>query len=343
MELPDLSTAFASSLDGARRVVVIGGYGCGNIGDEAILSVLLHEPALATRDVCVVSRNPYETTRLHGVPAIAARPKEIARSIVTSDALVLGGGGIFSGYMGRRSMLLPALALAASAARKRVLYRALGVYSSTPPLVGRMLARSMARSHFVSVRDAPSVAALDAFGLRQAPMIEPDPALRLRAQPFDGDLPRRPIGLALRRVRDRDVQRHLTDSFAALISALAAEGRTPVLLPFSQHPSERLEQDELYLRRLRDVSDTPSAVVLAGLAPGQMLGVIGSLDALVAMRFHGIVFGHVAGTPTLAIEYDEKCGAFARDRAIASISPADVNVERLSAGLSSLAAGVVAA
>jgi polysaccharide pyruvyl transferase CsaB len=336
---PEQSTAveeFAASLNGARGVLIAGGYGCGNAGDEAILSVLLGEPALATREVTVVSSDPRDTARVHGVHAVAARPAPLLGAIGACDTLVVGGGGIFSAYMGRRSMLLPFITLAARAATKRVLFRALGVYRSTPPAVGRLLAVSMDRAAFASVRDAPSAAALRRFGMKRSPMLEPDPALRLQPAAHTCDIPLHAVGFALRRVRNEAQQPRLDAVYAEAIAAVEDSGRVPILIPFCSHPTQAVEQDEAYLAELRSRSGARSCLLLDRLPPADLLSVVASLDALVAMRFHAILFGHIAGTPTLAVPYDDKCSAFAAERAIPTIGMSALTRDVLLSGLAEL-------
>ncbi len=58
----------ANSLQLPDPVLVVGGYGYRNVGDEAILASLLR--ALEGRRVTVVSRLPAETTAMHGVRAV---------------------------------------------------------------------------------------------------------------------------------------------------------------------------------------------------------------------------------------------------------------------------------
>ncbi len=306
----------------ARRALVMGGYGCGNLGDEAILSVLLRDLRAGQRDdIRVVSANPRETAGLHGVDGVAATPVRLGRALRSCDALVIGGGGIFSGYMGKRSMALPALALAASYAGKKVVFRALGAYRTTPRPVARGLVAAMQRAAFVSVRDGATVDALDTFGLRRTVIREPDPALRLLRRPYGGALPQAAVGLALRRVRDPLTQHRLEGEFVRAINALVDAGRAPVLLPFSAHPSALVEQDAEYAWRLRSSARRPDRVhVVSDVRhPGEMLDVVARLDAIVAMRFHGIVFAQAVGTPVLAVPYDDKCASFADEQAIPAL------------------------
>jgi polysaccharide pyruvyl transferase WcaK-like protein len=214
--------------------------------------------------------------------------------------------------MGARSKLHPLLALVAGAAGKRLIFRALGVYASTPPHVGRALAFAMDRADFVSVRDAASVGALRGFGLRRRLLVEGDPALRLKPAATSVTLPARPVGIAVRRVRDPRLQTRLEGELVTLIDALVASGRTPVLLPFSEHPSAPLEQDGGYAARLLARSGGQQRCVMVddALSPGQLLELVSRLDALVAMRFHAILFGWRGSVPLVALPYDDKCAVF---------------------------------
>jgi polysaccharide pyruvyl transferase WcaK-like protein len=221
--------------------------------------------------------------------------------------------------MGKRSMSLPLLALMALAARKRVIFRALGVYRSTPLPVARALVFAMERAHFVSVRDRASLDALDAFGLRRHAILEPDPALRLQARPHGVALPASAVGFALRRVRDPGMQVRAQGDLIAQINAVTAAGADALLLPFSRHPTVPLEDDLDYAMELRALSASPSNVTVVDepLHPAQMLDIVGGLERLVAMRFHAAVFGHIAGVPMDIIAYDDKCASFAEEHGLA--------------------------
>ncbi|MFC1914657.1 hypothetical protein ACFLWK_00150, partial [Chloroflexota bacterium] len=71
-----------------ERTLIIGAYGCGNMGDEAILQGILEE--MNSREkVDAVTATPRETEALHGVRAILM--KEIDYSKYST--VVLGGGG----------------------------------------------------------------------------------------------------------------------------------------------------------------------------------------------------------------------------------------------------------
>src|SRR5207247_2451329 len=75
------------SLDGP--ILVLGGYGYRNVGDEAMLAGLLREIG-TDRRVTVVSRLPAETAALHGVRSIPI--SQSVQALRGHRSLIIGGG-----------------------------------------------------------------------------------------------------------------------------------------------------------------------------------------------------------------------------------------------------------
>src|SRR5438552_8491188 len=80
------------------RVAISGSYGGLNLGDEAILEVILRElRASLDVDIVVFSRNAKDTERRHKVRAVPIREMhkdEVFEELRKLDLFVLGGGGI---------------------------------------------------------------------------------------------------------------------------------------------------------------------------------------------------------------------------------------------------------
>src|SRR6187402_1444771 len=74
-------------------VLLVGAFGQGNPGDEALCAAFVR--ALAGDEVVVASSDPDATSRRHGVRAIADRPTVVARELRRCDAVVVGGGTVF--------------------------------------------------------------------------------------------------------------------------------------------------------------------------------------------------------------------------------------------------------
>jgi polysaccharide pyruvyl transferase WcaK-like protein len=71
-----------------------------------------------------------------------------------------------------------------------------------------------------------------------------------------------------------------------------------------------------------------------GRIPAAYRAPVGSvLDAFIASRYHAMLFGYLVGTPTFAIEYDQKCVSLADQIALPHLArgkPMDMlDIERL--------------
>lgn len=301
------------SLEG-ERALVIGGYGVGNLGDEAILAGLIQEHDLW--DATVVSYDPAFTTRMHGVASVSPFSAPFIQELRCARRIVIGGGGMFSAYMGRFQRLLPLFGLAAQALGKRVEYRAIGAYPGTPPLVSRALAVAMGRADVVSARDASTLAFLRGIGVQRPVMRVPDPALALAPAPrarvhelLAQHAPRLRgpyVAFGVRRLKDAAAQRRLELALGAVARELERAGVEALFIPFSRHPYEPLEDDEVLAREL--VAGLGAGHVLQGTHhPRDVLGVVEQAEAMVAVRFHALVFAVRTATPVVALPYDAKC------------------------------------
>jgi polysaccharide pyruvyl transferase WcaK-like protein len=297
------------NLDGP--ILVLGGYGYRNVGDEAMLAGLLRQIG-PDRRVSVVSRTPAETAALHGVKAI-----QLWRSVAalrSHRSLIIGGGGLFGRDMGALGRLVPLYGLLASALGVKVALHGVGVDREMRPIAASLLRRLGKRAVDVTVRDRESAQVLAEWGIgaNVAPDlsagVEPAPARRgselLRRAGID---PKRPVvGLALTAMREHQTAA-LEAAVAHCIDALPEVQFC--LIPMSQHPFVPAHNDLVLARRLQRSS--PRLAVLEGsLSPGEVMAVFGRLTAAVCMRYHSLVFAERAATPIIPVPYAPKCIAW---------------------------------
>lgn len=301
------------------HVLLVGGYGAGNLGDEAILCGLLSAlPAAVTR-LTVVSHDPATTVADHAedppagvdLRAIRPTPATLSRQLLAVDAVVVGGGGIFSRYMGPYAAKLPAFALAALALGKPVHWTAIGVYDSTPKRVVPLLRAALVRSDSVTVRDPASLDTLTRWGVPGVRLVD-DPATWLSASERDGRRiladagvdPDRPVlAIAARRVADPDRSDRLFEAYREVAETYGRHGWQLVYLPFCRHPSEPVERDQQVCVAL---AARCGGQVLPVARASDLLDVVAACDALVATRLHAMLFAHVAETPFVAVAYATK-------------------------------------
>ena len=301
-------------------ILVVGGYGYGNVGDEAILAGLLAQ--LESRRLTVVSRDPHETTRLHGVPSI---PISAAVGALRSHrSIVIGGGGLFGRDMGMTGRLLPAFALMALALARPVVIEGIDVDGELSRS-GRILVPAlMRRAWAVTVRDRASVAVLDRMGVRAN--LAPDLSERMpHASPLAGrallhaagvDLERPTVGLAL-----TAVDTSLTD--AVVDAAVAAMDEMPeaefCFIPMSRHPTVAAHNDHVLAERIRARSSRLT-ILDTTVHPAQVLSAFGHLAAVVAMRYHAMLFAERAGTPLVPVVYAEKNARWLDERGLEPVA-----------------------
>jgi polysaccharide pyruvyl transferase WcaK-like protein len=166
------------------RIAVSGYYGFKNAGDDAILMALVTTiRALAPgAEITVLSHSPAETRQLYGVRAINRwNPFGIIWTLLRSDLLLSGGGGLLQDVTGVRSicyyLVVVALALAVG---KPVVYYAQGV-GPVRTRFGRWLTRIVSnRVDLITVRDQASRDDLLAMGICRPPLVvTADPVLAL--------------------------------------------------------------------------------------------------------------------------------------------------------------------
>src|SRR5262249_49768683 len=157
-------------------------YGFGNTGDEAILAAILnglHARSPSARAV-VISGDPADTQRRHGVEAIPWRDVDaIVRAAQDCDLVLVGGGGLFQDHWGvdPGSLLTPnhygisfyaGPAVLAALEGKPLALVGLGFGPLASPEARRMVRGVCEASTFLSVRDAGSRDLLVASGVEAA-------------------------------------------------------------------------------------------------------------------------------------------------------------------------------
>lgn len=316
------------------RLTVLGYFGRGNLGDEALLSCTLGQirRRFHGAEVVVLGFDPGRITRDFGVEAIPAvggagrwaRWRRLARS----DLVLIGGGGLLKDW-GNDSATMAAYCLPALAARalgRPVAFTGVGVGPVRHPLSRRLLAAAARTVNLLWVRDELSRRWIERCGGPAArAWVAPDPAFAFPVpDPAAGteEVPPRDaagpewIGVNLRHwyrrrfgmtaAEHRLVDLLLDRLAAAFVRLSASSGPVKfVALPFR---TESYDDDSRMLEAL--ASRLPRSVEwvcsdrLA--SPAAMRSLLGRCALVIGMRLHACILSAAAGTPFLALAYDEK-------------------------------------
>lgn len=346
---------FLGALKRARRqrkarVALLGWYGSPNVGDEAVLASILHT-LRGDKDIAVtiMSTNPQQTAAMY--PQLRSVNRAIFsrdswHTLITTHALVLGGGGLLQDRSSVYNM--PSFVIYILLARlfgKKVMLWGLGAEPLETPL-GRWFARrAIGMSHVVTLRDEVSKDILLRAQVNERKLrVTTDPALLLppapkseaatilaeaklvqAAQPLVAFCLRKPptdqpgmylayvLSVSLRERLNRISpglrarQAFFTMQMANLADHLVEQHGAQVLfVPFW------VGRDDVYMEQIVGQMRNPTAAtVLHGqYRPEAMTALLGQMRLVVAMRLHAAIFAAGQGVPPLAVAYAQKVRGF---------------------------------
>lgn len=305
------------------RIGIYGSYGGMNLGDEAILEVIIRE--LRRRfpiDVTVFSMDPQDTLARHPVErAVAVRQisrAEMADVIRDLDLFILGGGGIL--FDGEASNFVRPAQLAHEL-NVPVMTWAVGA----GPLKNRddreAVQQTLETAAAITVRDTQSRLLLEEIGITRDITVTADPGLLLEAAPFTAEMlvregipaGTRLIGMSLREpgpaAPDLYVE-HYHELIANTVDYLIDRMEATVLfIPMER----RLDLQHAHSVAAR-VANVQHVLILKGeYTSRQIRGLMAHLDFAIGMRLHFLIFAASAGTPFVSLPYGSKIAEFVNE------------------------------
>ncbi len=302
----------------STHLLICGYYGHGNVGDEAILDVLLEDISRAFDDphVTVVSGRPNQIRKERGLDAIDLRDTEsIIGAAAQSDLMVLGGGGLFQDLSGapRDTLLLPSHWGLGYYAGFGILAGLVGtplaIYGAgAGPLDtedGRILtAAAFESATLATVRDRASLDLLTAIGVPEGHVtLAADPAFRL--EPANRAEPRRgTIGVSVRPWGRGEWMESLAHGLDALSEQLDADIE---FLPFQSSALDHENDAAIAAGVAGQMTHKERTRVLqAAPTAAEMAGRFSAYDLVIGMRLHSVVFAMAARVPVIAMAYRPK-------------------------------------
>ena len=303
---------------GRFGVLICGAYGMRNAGDEAILNAVVSEMRGIDpeRPVAVMSRRTKETALRCGVDAIYTFDfPRILRTMRRSELYLNGGGSLLQDVTSSRSLWYYLFTLWAAKRRGcKVMMYGCGVgpirRKRNRALTGSVVQQCV---DAVTLREENSLEELRSLGVTKPEItVASDPALSLPPAPAaETDRLLRRLGidpegkyfcLSLRRWPG--IQDKLELFAAAADYAWETYGLTPLLL--SVNPI----QDDRDTERIRALIHAPCILVHEPLDTAEVVGLIGRMRAVLAMRLHVLIFAASRGVPLAAVSYDPKVASF---------------------------------
>ena len=290
------------------RVALAGYYGFGNLGDE-----LLAEAAIAAlircgvekSDIVLMSAAPEESRKKFGVDSVDRwKVLQVCRTLLQSETLLLGGGGLFQDVSSTRSCFYYWWLVRAACfcgAAPWALGQSVGPLSTR---IGLRLTRdALSRCRITQVRDAASEALCASLGL---PVETGDDLVLSLADFFTGftqaDDDKEPPARLL--VNLRPDGHRLAERFAEAVSAYSGSfGGELVGVTLS-------DEDERLMSRFSREGLLPVSRIERVATLSDAVRVFSGTKA-VGMRLHFVMLAALARIPLIAVPYDPKVESFA--------------------------------
>jgi polysaccharide pyruvyl transferase WcaK-like protein len=349
-----LSEAKFPKIAPSSTAVIFGNYGDGNVGDEAILDVLLDllvqqkvkkviVPSRAPENLKSIHRRRYHNNNNNNGLLCPVGIARGALSALFSDVLIIGGGTLFSHFSGKGiyPMLIVSIIRKLLTGRKTVFY-GIGYSSSTPDSLKKLARAAFNRSDGVYVRDSLSYRLLSKVIDSDRLFLEKELAFSLQPDP----------GVVIPSSVTEKRADHNTLVGFSLLYTFSTKDATMIqaVVDFIKNISEKIDAGFVFLTlnpafidrhgiRMSDekagkevVSRLPGriasrCIVLPVYPPHEMLEIVGQLDCVISMRYHGLVFARMKNKPYIAISFEDKHAAFIQD-----FGGETIDFEKISAG-----------
>lgn len=298
-----------------KRVFIFGYYGFRNLGDEAILSsiVKMIKEQNSKVEISVLSYNVKYTESTHKIKGVSRNSIfDILNAIKNSDLVISGGGTLLQDTTSSRSLIYYlAIISIAKFFKNPVLFFCNG-FGPIKKSFNKFLARKVTNMvDRIVLRDPKSKAVMEQMGITKDCDVTADAAFYLDGVdsvrvkeilekediPVDNPI----IGIS---VRPWSVGENFLNTMAKFADYISAKGLTVVFVPMQPIKDEEVSAN--IMKRMEK-----QAFMLRGeYTPEEVLGIIGKLDILVAMRLHALIFAGIKEIPMIGLEYDPKVDAF---------------------------------
>lgn len=298
--------------DHVHNTVMVGYYGYGNRGDDALLYAILKDMRDAEQSFSpvVLSRNPKNTSERYGVKSINRfNIHAVNKAMKSADLFIAGGGSLIQDVTSTRSLLyyLYCLRTAKKHGLKVMLY-ANGIGPVNKESNRRKSAEVLNKVDVISLRDKDSKEYLDKFNVTKPEIyVTADPAFGLTGCDTKGasklltscGAQGRFAAISVRNIGSSNDT--FAESFAKMADYISeVYGLSCVFIPMQQSKDKKISLEIISKMKHK------AYFIDADISVAEIMGIISLSEAVIAVRLHMLLFGAAMGVPILGINYDPK-------------------------------------
>jgi len=324
------------------RIAILGPFGLGNLGDAATQDAAIAgiRSVVPDADIVGISLDPADTKLRHGIPAYPLRSGSQTGNLVAwlfresafllrcairlapIDVLIVSGGGQLDDTWGGASGQPYSLFVWCVLARltfTRILFVSVGAGPILSPRSEWLLKRALKLAHYRSYRDPGSRDLIDSIGVTGGGSVVPDLAHdlefgRQRTAASDrptigiGPMPHRHPDMSPRPGPDPELYDAYIRKLADFAEWLIAKKGFKVTFYVGEVHHDLLPISDLldHLGRKCIVPDDVSLSNPPIASVSDLIDCLGTVDIVVASRFHGALIPLTMGVPCLALSYHPK-------------------------------------
>jgi polysaccharide pyruvyl transferase CsaB len=326
------------------RVAISGSYGGMNLGDEAILEVILKELRAAVDvDVVVFSRNAEDTEQRHKVRAVPIREMhkdDVFEELRKLDLFILGGGGIL--FDGLVEDVLRDVNWARELGIPVMVY-AISVGPLKTPESKQLVVTALNKVDKITVRENEAKRILHDLGIDQEIEVTADPGLLLKPQSFtkemlkmEGINPDSPlVGFSLREPGPAAPDLNIEQYHAILANAadFMVERFDAQILFVPMEIGDNKDPQHSHAVISKMVNAQRASVLKGEYTSAAVLGLMKHMSFAVGMRLHFLIFAGIQKIPFVPLPYASKVAGLLSDLEMPMPPITALNVGKLCAFL----------
>lgn len=290
-----------------KNILLAGYYGFGNLGDEAILEMVLKQLLQITdrKNITVLSGNKKETAQKYDVNTIDRyNVLSIIKRLIGSDALVFGGGSLLQDVTSKRSIYYYLFLIRiAHLMGNKVIMLSQGIGPILNERSKKITSKTLNKVDFITVRDKQSKEFLEQIGVTENKIyLSADPVINFRAEEniASRDKNKKKVCFSLRNWKNASV----SDKISQVAKKLTENNIECHFIPFYYN-----EDLELVTQVEKNIGNN-AVFYKERLSTNEAYDIIKNMNLLVGVRLHSLIFAAAADVPFVAISYDHKVDHF---------------------------------
>ncbi len=291
-----------------KNILLAGYYGFGNLGDEAILEMVLKQLLEITDkdNITVLSGNKEETSKKYNINTIDRNNVvSIINKLRTSDALVFGGGSLLQDVTSNRSIYYYLLLIRlAKIMKNKVIMLSQGIGPILNENSRKITANTLNKVDYITVRDKQSKDFLENIGVNENLIsLSADPVINFRAEEKLEKVihEKKKVCFSLRNWKCSDVSCKISHIAEKLIK----NNIECHFIPFYYN------EDLQLINEIDEIIGDDAVYYKERLSTNEAYDIIKGMNLLVGVRLHSLIFAASAGVPFVAVSYDHKVDHFA--------------------------------